>query len=148
MLKGWRSSRRETIPLSSDASCQLDVLWHDGNTFGVNRAQVGVLEQANQVRLSGLLQRQDGSGLESQVRLELLRQLAHQALEWQLADEQLSGLLVTANLSQGNSAWAVAMGLLHAAGSWGGLTRGLGGQLLAWCPATGGISAQPAICHF
>jgi hypothetical protein len=101
----------------------------------VNRAQVGVLKQANQVRLSGLLQRQDGSGLESQVRLELLRQLAHQALEWQLADEQLSGLLVTANLSQGNSAWAVAMGLLHAAGSWGGLTRGLGGQLLAWCPA-------------
>jgi hypothetical protein len=42
--------------LSSDPSCQLDILWHDGHTLGVDGAQVGVLEQANQVGLASLLQ--------------------------------------------------------------------------------------------
>ena len=42
-------------PLSSDSPCQLDVLWHDGDTLGVDGAQVGVLEQADQVSLAGLL---------------------------------------------------------------------------------------------
>jgi len=41
---------------STNASCQLDVLWHDGHTLGVDGAQVGVLEQADQVGLGGFLQ--------------------------------------------------------------------------------------------
>eukprot|EP00976_Prorocentrum_cordatum_P086957 1186713-Prorocentrum_minimum.AAC.3 len=51
-----------------------------------------VLEQTNQVRLGGLLQSQYGRGLEAQVGLEVLGdRLTHQALEGQLADQQLSG---------------------------------------------------------
>ena len=30
--------------LASDPPSQLDILWHDGHTLGVNGAQVGVLE--------------------------------------------------------------------------------------------------------
>ena len=41
--------------LSTDTSGQLDVLGHDGDTLGVDGAQVGVLEQPHQVRLAGLL---------------------------------------------------------------------------------------------
>ncbi len=32
---------------STDTSCQLDVLWHDGDTLGVDGAQVGVLEESD-----------------------------------------------------------------------------------------------------
>ena len=42
-------------PLSPDPPGQLDVLWHDGHTLGVDGAEVGVLEQSDQVGLTGLL---------------------------------------------------------------------------------------------
>ena len=42
--------------LTADSSCQLDVLWHNGHTLGVNGAQVGVLKQTDQVSFAGLLQ--------------------------------------------------------------------------------------------
>ena len=42
-------------PLASDPPGQLDVLGHDGDTLGVDGAQVGVLEQPDQVGLTGLL---------------------------------------------------------------------------------------------
>ena len=41
--------------LATDAAGQLDVLGHDGDTLGVDGAQVGVLEQADQVGLGSLL---------------------------------------------------------------------------------------------
>jgi len=47
--------------LPTDPPGQLDVLGHDGDTLGVDGAQVGVLEQPNQVGLAGLLQGTDGS---------------------------------------------------------------------------------------
>jgi hypothetical protein len=81
----------------------------------VDGAQVGVLKQADQVGLRGLLQGEDGLRLEAQVGLEVLGDLANQALERQLADQQLSRLLVLADLAQGNSARAVAVRLLDAA---------------------------------
>ena len=70
-------------------------------------SQVGVLKQANQVGLSSLLQCQDCRALEAQVGLEVLGNLTYKALEGQLADEQLSGLLVLADLAQSDSSWAV-----------------------------------------
>ena len=42
-------------PFSSDSPSQLDILWHDGHTLGVDGAQVGVLKETNQVSLAGLL---------------------------------------------------------------------------------------------
>ena len=97
--------------LATDAAGELDVLGHDGDALGVDRAQVGVLEQAHQVGLAGLLQRQDGAALEAQVGLEVLGDLADQALEGQLADQQLRALLVLADLAQGDGARAVPVGL-------------------------------------
>jgi len=88
----------------------VDVLGHDGHPLGVDCCQVGVLEQAHQVGLGGLLQGQHGAGLEAQVGLEVLGDLTHQALEGQLADEQLGGLLVLADLPQGQSSGSVPVG--------------------------------------
>ena len=59
-------------------------------------AEVGVLEQADEVRLGGLLERHDGGALEAEVGLEVLGDLTDEALEGELADEELGGLLVAA----------------------------------------------------
>jgi hypothetical protein len=42
----------------------------------VDGAQVGVLEEGDEVRLDGLLQGTDGGGLEAEVGLEVLSNLA------------------------------------------------------------------------
>jgi hypothetical protein len=45
--------------------------------------------------------------------LEILRDFTHETLEGQLADEQVSRLLILANLSQCDSSRPEAMRLLH-----------------------------------
>lgn len=136
----WRSGHRLSA-LSANTTGQLDVLGHDGHPLGVDGAQVGVLEQADQVSLASLLQGHHGGTLEAQVGLEVLGNFSHQALEGQFADQQLSGLLVTTDLSQSHGAGPVTVRLLHAAGGRGALARSLGGELLPGCFATGGFAS-------
>jgi len=126
--------------LATDAAGQLDILGHNGHTLGVDGSQVGVLEESHEVGLSGLLQREHGGALEAQVGLEVLGDLAHQPLEGQLADEQLGGLLVLADLTERDGTRAVTVRLLDATGGRRGLARGLGGQLLPGRLATGGLA--------
>ena len=76
------------------------IFGHDGDALGVDGTEVGVLEEADQVSLGGLLQGLYGRALEAQVRLEVLGDLAHQPLERQLADQQFGRLLVAADLAQ------------------------------------------------
>ena len=97
---------------AANATGQLHVLGHDGDALGVDRAEVSILKERNEVRLRGLLQRQDGARLEAQVRLEVLRDLADQALERQLADEQLRRLLIPTDLAKGDRARAEAVRLV------------------------------------
>ena len=42
--------------LATDTAGKLDVLGHDGHTLGMDGAQVGVLEQTDEVSLAGLLE--------------------------------------------------------------------------------------------
>ena len=78
-------------------------------------SQVSILEQGDEVSLGGLLESHDGGGLEAQIglrsrvldhetrgvtqtgvaNLEVLGNLTNETLEGQLADQELSGLLVT-----------------------------------------------------
>jgi len=75
--------------LATNAAGKLDVLGEDGHTLGVDSAQVGVFEEANKVGLRCLLERHDGRGLEAEVRLEVLGDLANKALEGELAQKEL-----------------------------------------------------------
>ena len=75
--------------LAADATGELDVLRHDGNALRMDGAEVDVLEEADKIGLSSLLEGKNGGGLEAEVGLEVLRNLAHEALERQLADEEL-----------------------------------------------------------
>ena len=110
--------------LTTDAAGELDVLGHDGHTLGVDGSQVGVLEETDEVGLSSLLEGQDGGGLETEIGLEVLGNLTDEALEGELADEQLGGLLVLTDLTESDGTGPVAMGLLHTTGSGGGLASG------------------------
>ena len=63
---------RSLTTLTTEAAGELDVLALDGDTLGVDGAQVGVLEEGDEVRLDGLLEGTDGGGLEAEVGLEVL----------------------------------------------------------------------------
>ena len=56
--------------------------------------KIGVLKEAHQVGLAGFLQGHHSRTLESQISLEVLGNLTDETLEWQLANEQFSRLLV------------------------------------------------------
>jgi len=81
----------------------------DRDTLGVDGAEVGVLKERDQVRLDRLLEGANGRRLEAEVRLEVLGNLANQALEGQLADEELRALLVTTNLTESDRARLIAV---------------------------------------
>ena len=73
---------------------------HDGNALRVNGTQVGVLKQSNEVSFRSLLEGMYSRALETTVRLELLSNLSYQTLEWRLANQRVSGLLVSLDLSK------------------------------------------------
>ena len=126
--------------LSADAAGELNVLGHDGDALGVDGAKVGVLEEANEVGLGGLLEGKDGRSLEAEVGLEVLTDLADETLEGQLADEEVGRLLVTTDLTEGDGSGAITVGLLDTSGGGGRLAGGLGGELLAGGLASGGLA--------
>ena len=128
---------RHLRALTTDAAGKVDVLGHDGDTLGVDGAQVGVLEQTDDVGLSSLLKGEDGRGLEAEIALEVLGDFANEALEGKLPEEELSGLLELADLTKSHGAGAVTVGLLDTSGGGGALAGGLGGEGLAGGFATG-----------
>ena len=105
--------------LSTDTTGKLDVLGHVGDTLGVDSTQVGVLKEADEVSLTGLLEGHNSRALESEVSLEILGNLSDKTLEGELADEKLSGLLVPSDLMEGNSSRPVPVWLLDSAGGKG-----------------------------
>ena len=116
---------------------ELDVFGHDGHTLGVDRAKVSVFEQANEIRLACFLQSHNSTALEPQVSFEVLSYFTYQTLERQLAQKQLSRLLVASDFSQSNCAGPVAMGFLHTSGSGCALASSLGGELFPRSLASG-----------
>ena len=136
----WLGEKKCLSSLSTDTAGQLDILGHDGDTLGVDGAQVGVFEKTDQVGLAGFLQGHDGGALETKIGLEVLGDFTDQALEGQLADEQLGRLLVATDLTKSHGTGTVTMGLLDSSGGGGTLTSGLGSQLFAGGFTSGGFA--------
>jgi hypothetical protein len=131
---------RSLTALTTETTSQLDVLGLDGDTLGVDGAQVGVLEERDEVGLDGLLKSTDGGRLEAEIRLEVLGNLTNKTLEGQLADEELSRLLVATDLTESDGTRLVAVRLLDTTGRRGGLASCLGGELLTRGLATSGLA--------
>ncbi len=104
--------------------------------------EVGILEESHQISLCRLLEGLNGRGLESDVLHVVLGDFPDEALEGELADEELSGLLVAADLAEGHSSGPVAMGFLDLSGD---LRRGRGrGNHLAGELGMGSLSSSGA----
>ena len=65
----------------------LDVGQTYGDPFGMNSAQIGVLEERDQIGFARLLQRANGSRLKAQIRFEVLGYFTNEPLKWELANE-------------------------------------------------------------
>lgn len=128
----FRLREGQLSTFATDSASQLDVLGHDGDTFGVDGAQVGVLEETNQVSLARLLESQHCRALEAQVGLEVLSDFTYETLEWQFPDEELGALLVTSDFTEGDGSWPVPVWFLHTTGGWCTFASGLSGQLFTW----------------
>ena len=125
----------------TDTSGKLDILGHNGDPLGVNGAQVGVLEETDQIGLGSLLQGSDGRRLEAEVGLEVLGDLPHQTLERQLPNEQLGGLLVSPDLPESHCSGSEPVRFLHASGGRSSLPGCLGGELLPGSLASCGLAS-------
>ncbi len=121
---------------------QLQVLGHDGHSLGVNGGQVSVLEEASHVGLGGFLQGQNSGTLEAEIHLEVLRHLSAEALERQLADQQVRGLLVLADLAEGHGPRSVSVRLLDSSRENDVLASHLGGELLTRSLASDGLAGS------
>ena len=142
-LIGFISNKFTSLStFSTDATSKLDILGHDGDTLGMDGAQVGIFEQAYKVSLAGLLESTNGGALEAQVGLEILSDFTNKALEGQLADQKLSRLLVATDFAESDGTRAEAMCLLDTTRRGGALAGGLGRELLAGCLTTGGLAGS------
>jgi hypothetical protein len=114
----------------------------NGDTLSVDGAKVGVLEKRDEVGLDGLLKSTDSRRLEAEIALEVLGDFTNKTLEWELADQKLSGLLVTTNLTESDGSWLVSVWLLDTTGRWSRFAGGLGGESLTRSLATSGLACE------
>ena len=63
--------------LSSDSSGQLDILWHDGDSPGMDGTQVGVFKETHEIGLCCFFKTHYGCQLKLQICLEVLGDLSH-----------------------------------------------------------------------
>lgn len=114
--------------LTTDSAGELHVLGHDGNSLGVDGAEVGVLEETDHVGFGGLLEGKDGGALETELASVLGSDLTDESLEGELADEELGGLLETSDLTESDGAGSETVRFLDAVGGGLGL---LGSSLVS-----------------
>ena len=87
MIHGNRSIKSALLrAFTTDTTCKLNILGHDGDALGVNGTQVGIFEQPYKVGLGSFLQGKDGRTLKPKVALEILCDFSYQTLEGKLAN--------------------------------------------------------------
>uniref|UniRef100_A0A915AQ33 Uncharacterized protein n=1 Tax=Parascaris univalens TaxID=6257 RepID=A0A915AQ33_PARUN len=129
-------------PFSTDTACQLDIFRHNGHSFGVDGAKVGILEKTNEVRLTGLLERKNCRRLETQICFEILSDLSYKTLEGQFTDKKFRRFLITTNFTQSHRTWAVPMWFLHSSSSRCRLSSRLSRQLFPWSLASRRLTSR------
>jgi hypothetical protein len=133
------------------------------DALSVDGSKVGILKQGDEVSLSSLLKGHNSRRLETKIGLVVydpaiispsaakekgererptLRDFTDEALEGQLADEELGALLVATDFTEGDGTRAETMRLLHTTGRRRRLASLLGGELLAGSLATGRLAGS------
>ncbi len=78
----------------------------------MDSTELPIFEDSHDVSLGRLLKGPHRRGLEAKISHEVLGNLTDESLEGKSADEVLSGLLVTPDLTEGDGSWAIPVGLL------------------------------------
>jgi hypothetical protein len=111
MLRRLDDSCHYLRSLTTETAGELDVLGLNGDTLGVDGAEIGIFEEGHEVSLDGLLKSTDGGRLKSEIGLEVLGNLTDETLEGELADKELSRLLIATDLSESDGTRLVAVRL-------------------------------------
>ncbi len=117
----------------------MHVLGHDGNSLGVDGAEVGVFEETDHVGFGGLLEGEDGGRLESEVVLEVSGDVTDESLEGEFADEELSGFLEFSDFSESDGTGTESVGSLDTTG--GLLGGSLGGNVFSGVFTSGTLAS-------
>ena len=129
--------------LTTDSAGKLHVLGHDGNSLGVDGAEVSVLEETDHVGLRGLLEGKDGGGLETELVSVLRGDLTDESLEGELSDEELGGLLETSDLTESDGTGSESVGFLNTVGGGLGLLgSSLVSDVLSWVLGAGVLASS------
>ena len=88
------------VVVTSDPSGQEHVGLHESHPLCMERAEIGILEDASEVCFGGLLQSDESLGLEAEVMVDVVADGAHESLEWCPRKHKLGGLLVFFDLSK------------------------------------------------
>ncbi|KAL9263758.1 hypothetical protein AKJ16_DCAP18009 [Drosera capensis] len=121
-----RFTPSQSSPLAPDPPRKLNILGHNRHPLRMDRAQIRILKQSNQIRLRRLLERRDRRALEPEIGLEILSNLPHESLEGEFPDQQLRALLVLPNLPQRHRPRPEPVRLLHSSCGRRRLPCGLG----------------------
>ena len=87
--------------LSANASGKSDVAWHESHPLSVNRAQVGVFEEADEKALSCFLESKESLALEAHLVVAPSGDVTHKSLKRQSWDDGINRLLEALDLLQG-----------------------------------------------
>ena len=132
-----------SLALTTDSAGKLHVLWHDSDSLGVDGAEVGVLEEADHVSLRGLLESEDGAGLETELVSVLRGDLTDESLEGKFSDEELGALLETSDLTESDGTGSETVGFLDAVGGRLGLLgSSLVSDVLSWVLGAGMLAGS------
>ena len=129
---------------------ELHVWLHDRDTLGVLGAELCVDEEVDQIVLGGLLESLDGQTLESDVGfVVVLDKLTDELREWELADQEISSLLILLDFTSGHCSLLGTSDLLDTLAGACGLADCLAGDGLAGCLCCGGAFACGVLgtCH-
>ena len=106
------------MTFTTETASKLDILWLNSNSLCMDGSQIGVFKQTNKVSLGSFLERSYCCRLKTQVSLEVLGDFTNKSLERELADQELSGLLVTTDFSESNSSRTITMRFLDTSSGW------------------------------
>ena len=117
---------------STNAACELYVLWHNGYSFCMDGAQVCIFKETNEIGLGSFLKGHDSTGLESEICLKILSNFTNQTLEGQLSEQEFCRFLVSSNFSKSHSSRPISVWLFNSTSGWSGFSCSFGCQLLPW----------------
>ena len=109
LLSGfWNSINVIVVMISSDSSGELHVFLHDGGSLGVDGAEVGVLEDTDEISLRCFLKGYESLSLESEVLIDRSANVSHKSVEWSSWEKHVGGFLISLDLSKSDGTCSVS----------------------------------------